>query len=68
MNVESFLMQELEPQHFEEVRRVAREDGMTMQEIVRAAISDYVGRREFAIAAGDSDYAGVIERRGEQKS
>jgi hypothetical protein len=55
---------ELAPRQIEEVRRIAREDGMTMQAILRAAISDYVGHREFAIAAGDSDYAGVIELRG----
>lgn len=38
------------------VRRVAREDGMTFEKVIRYAVEDYVGFRKFKIASLDCDY------------
>ena len=53
---EQLLERELEPNQVEELRRVAREDSMTLQAVLREAVNDYVGYREFCIAGGDSTY------------
>ncbi|MGD1211285.1 MAG: hypothetical protein ABR973_08025 [Candidatus Acidiferrales bacterium] len=56
---EQLLERALEPNQVEQLRKVAREDSMTLQAVLREAVNDYVGYREFCIADGDGLYAHV---------
>lgn len=53
------LQKMLDPKDLIRLKAAAREDGMTMREILQAAISDYVGYRDFQIAGGSDLYAHV---------